>query len=89
MSSASEFKLKYLKIPPTLPINYMYKILFTVIAFFLCDKILKNFNILEDIKTFDPNFLTNVFHIRTHVDHRSTLQKAFILIIQMNTLHQL
>ena len=47
-SSCLAFKLKILKIHPTLPINYMFKILFGVQAFFMCNKISKNFNILED-----------------------------------------
>ena len=44
------FKVQVLRnvVHPTLPTNYMFKMLFIVKAFFLNNKILKNFNILEN-----------------------------------------
>ena len=59
------FKLKYFKIHPSLPISYVFKMLFRMKAFFLREKILKKFNMLEDSQTnifkSQPHFLTNVF----------------------------
>ena len=47
-TSCLPFKMKFLKIHPTLPIYYMFKMLLRTKAFFLHNKILNNFNILEN-----------------------------------------
>ena len=72
-----QFSLPYLSILPILPyqfslpypINYMFKMIFRVKTFFLCIKLLKNFNILEESQRFfwpksQPHFLIKVFLIK-------------------------
>ena len=58
--------MKFLKIHPTLLINYMIKVLFRVEAFFICNnKILETFNILEAIQNILP--LSQILSVATEM----------------------